>query len=403
VEPGNRNSGGQSDKLPPAACSNMTIRRVSILVPDISSNIVWAATAIARALRAKFEVEIVGPDLGTGVYAMFRGLFEFHAIPAPRIYRVPEFFADCRRLGAALTGDLIIAMKAYADTVPVALREKRRHGKSVLVYLDEWDAAPLYERPRLARVVQFLRECRHPLDEAYFPLVERMLVRADGVIATSSFVQRKFGGWVVPLGVDTNSYAPQPPAALAGLRRKLGLEKERLIVFGGLVRPHKGVELILEALALIADPGLKLLVVGPETETVAAFKAHPRWAPYLVCAGAQAKAQMPLFLDLAELIVIAQDDSRLGPSQVPCKISEAMAMAKPVIATAVSDLPDILAGCGRIVPPGDARALAGEIQGLLADRIAAEALGRAAREKCVRLYSDQKMAETLAQIIEGLG
>lgn len=75
-------------------------------------------------------------------------------------------------------------------------------------------------------------------------------------------------------------------------------------------------------------------------------------------------------------------------------------MAKPIIASAVSDLPEILAGCGMVVPPGDPVALAAAIQSLLDDPKRAQALGESAREKCIREYSQPVMRQALLRAVE---
>lgn len=65
---------------------------------------------------------------------------------------------------------------------------------------------------------------------------------------------------------------------------------------------------------------------------------------------------------------------------MPAKIFDAMAMGRPIVATAVSDIPDILSeGCGLIVTPGDVYALAEAIAYMLDDPAAAERMGFAAR------------------------
>jgi glycosyltransferase involved in cell wall biosynthesis len=38
---------------------------------------------------------------------------------------------------------------------------------------------------------------------------------------------------------------------------------------------------------------------------------------------------------------------------MPCKMFEAMAMGKPIVASAVSDLPEVLEDCGKSAAPGD--------------------------------------------------
>ena len=72
--------------------------KVSILVPDVSSNILGAATAMARHIAPDFDVEIIGPDLGQGVNAMYRGAFDYKVVFAPRIYRYPDFWAARKRI-----------------------------------------------------------------------------------------------------------------------------------------------------------------------------------------------------------------------------------------------------------------------------------------------------------------
>ncbi|MFH0908141.1 MAG: glycosyltransferase [bacterium] len=374
--------------------------KVSFLVPDIAGPVLGPVTVLARSLQGSCDVEVVGPDLGQGVCPMYRNTFPYRAIPCPRIYRFPDFFRESGPLCRALTGDVIIAVKAYADTVPLALWEKFRRGKKVVVYLDEWDGALFRQQPFPARWGRAFRNLHHPLDEAYHPLVESCIRWADNVISTSTFLQTKFGGRIVHAGVDMDFFKPQDPAVTASLRRDLGLDGKKLIVFGGVVRPHKGVEIIPDALARLGDDRIRLLVVGPRTDHLERLMKDSRLGRYVVCAGPQPKERMPEFLNLADLVVLPLVDSLLARSQTPCKIFEAMAMEKPVIATAISDLPLILEGCGWVVPPGDADALARVIGEVLADPTRAAARGAAARERCARLYSKEQTGRDLMAVLE---
>jgi glycosyltransferase involved in cell wall biosynthesis len=99
------------------------------------------------------------------------------------------------------------------------------------------------------------------------------------------------------------------------------------------------------------------------------------------------------------LIVLPQNDDLLAQTQMPCKVFEAMAMAKPIIASSVADLPKVLAGCGWTVPPGDVDALARQIQWVSTHPREAAEFGRLAREICAEKYSHSVVAKQLHALV----
>jgi glycosyltransferase involved in cell wall biosynthesis len=86
--------------------------------------------------------------------------------------------------------------------------------------------------------------------------------------------------------------------------------------------------------------------------------------------------------------------------QVPAKIFDAMALGRPIVSTAVSMIPEIIGGCGVLVPPGDVVALATALRRLLDDPVAAAELGRRARERCQAHYSFTAARATLFPLVE---
>jgi glycosyltransferase involved in cell wall biosynthesis len=376
--------------------------KISFLVPDVNGPVLGPVTVLARHLEKHFDVEIVGPDLGHGVCAMYRGAYPYRVVTAPKLYRFPEYFRERRRLGESLDGDVIVPVKAVADTIPVALRARRQRGARVVPYLDEWDGAVIRQMPWAQRWRRRLANLHHPLDDAYAPMVERLIPRCDDVISTSTFLQRRFGGHVVPMGVDCGYFAPAPADAVRNLKRELGIEGNRLVVFGGVARPHKGLELIPEAMVTLGDESVRFVIVGPVNEHAKALAEHPAYGRHVVTTGPQPRDRMPLYLSLADLIVLPLQDSLLAQSQVPCKIFEAMAMAKPVIASAVSDMPEILRDAGWVVPPGDVAALAAAMSHVFSHPDEARARGNAARERCRTLYSKEATERLLVKIFRSL-
>lgn len=378
----------------------MPRQQISFLLPDIASPVLGPILSLAGSLQQDYEVQIAGPDMGLGVCRMYRGLFSYTTVSTPRLYRFPDYFWEARRLEKAVAGDVVIAVKAFASSVPVALSAKKHRGAKVIAYLDEWDGALMARLSPQQRRRRWREHFIHPLDDVYCPLVEKQLPRCDRIISTTTALQKKFGGDVVPCGVDMDVFAPQPEETVSAERAALGLTGKRLIIFGGVVRPHKGIELILSALARLGDSQNQLVIVGPLNEHVGQLQQDPAFAPYLTAIGPRPKETMPLYLSMADAVVLPLKDDLLAQTQMPCKIFEAMSMARPIIASAVSDLPEVLEGCGWLVPPDDAAALAERLAFVFAHPQEAAETGLRAWEKCRAQYSREVAGAQLRSIVQ---
>jgi glycosyltransferase involved in cell wall biosynthesis len=169
-------------------------------------------------------------------------------------------------------------------------------------------------------------------------------------------------------------------------------------MFLGTPRAHKGVDDLVEAVGLVGGD-VRLVLVG-----VAGGEAAGRWGrqPHVRLVGEVAFDDVPRYLIAADAVAVPQRATSDTVGQVPAKVFDAMALARPIVSTAVSMIPEILEGCGRLVPPGDVPALAGAIRRLLDDPGAAAALGRRARERCEARYSFRAARATLFPLLERL-
>lgn len=372
-------------------------KRVSFIVHDLGANYVGPVVRMARYLEPEFDAEIVGPCLWGEPNAMYRREFEFKVVEAPRVYRFPEFFAGVRAVEAAAGGDVLVAMKALAPALPAALRAKKRRGAKVAVYLDEWDGATGAAWGRKERWAHVRRDWMHPCNDLWTPFWERRLRRADLVLGTTSFLEKKFGAVRYDLGADTGFFAPQAAENVAALRRELGLEGRKVLVFGGVARAHKGLETFAEG---AAAAGWTLLVAGPRNECVDGLE--DRWGTAVRCTGALPHAEMPQHLAVGDALAVPLGTGLMASSQMPCKVYEAMAMGKPVVASAVSDVPEVLAGCGWCVPPGHAEPVASALREITGNAAEAERRGAAARARCVERYGAEGAGARLRELVRGL-
>ena len=382
--------------------------KVTFLVPDLGWPIVGIAARMAKYLRPEHEVEIVGPSLWGRPNSMYSEEFAYRAVDCPRIYRYPEYFREVRKLSRAVQGDVIIAMKAFGSNLPAALLAKRERGCRVVAYLDEWDGAVAASWSWGERVKNWAKDWAHPCNNAHVPRVERRLRECDVRLGTTRFLQEKFAARIFHIGVDADRFKPQDPAAVEALKHRLGLQGKKLVVFGGVVRPHKGVEAFAEALAMLGREDCLLVILGPLNGYVQSMMEHPVYGKYIRCPATSAEENlkihhdMPLHLALGDVLIVPLADTVLSRSQMPCKVFEAMAMGKPIAASAVSDLPEVLAGCGRLIEPDRPDRAAQALAELLDDPRGAAQLGERARARCMERYDAATSRQALLALLDEL-
>ncbi len=369
---------------------------ITLLVHNLSRNCLVRTYPIAKALQRKFRIEVVGPVLGNGIFEPYQNELPYQPV-YPKKARLPEFFLTVKELLKRIRGKVIYAFKPRLTSLGVALlaRLARRH--PVILDIEDWDAEPFVRQPWFRKTVEAIRYAHLPNSGFYDWLSERLIPLADERIVVSKFLQNRYGGIRLYHGVDCRFFDPTRYDPLR-LKEKWGLQEKRVILFAGHVSAHKGLENLIAAIGSIGDRSLQLLLLGPLNDYSRDLETMAHGS--LIRIGPQPHARMPEFLSLAELVVIPQRNTPYAQAQVPGKVFEAMAMAKPIIATAVSDLPEILEGCGYVVPPENPTALAEAIDFILRNPGPAEQVGQGAREKCMRQYSWDAMERILAPVFQ---
>lgn len=184
----------------------------------------------------------------------------------------------------------------------------------------------------------------------------------------------------IPFGVDVGRYACAGPLK----RNELGL-REELPVIGTvcrLIEPKKGLAVLLQAAARLKEqataPGFQLLIVGdgPAYGSLRARTEQMGLAPWVVFAGL--RRDVAGLLSLMDVFVLPSLYEGFGIA-----IIEAMAASRPVVATAVGGIPEVVVHgeTGLLVPPGDPAALADALHELLAHPERARELGARGRER----------------------
>ncbi|WP_223549271.1 MULTISPECIES: glycosyltransferase [Aestuariivivens] len=142
----------------------------------------------------------------------------------------------------------------------------------------------------------------------------------------------------MPLGVDINYFKPQPPSET--LKSTLNIkDSDFVIVSVANLVPVKGIEVLLEAVNLLNDESIKVLIIGDYHNTYGHDLKHKYKGSNVQFLGRHQDVRS--YLALASIFVIPTLD--IGRKEgLPIAPMEAMAMEKIVIGSKISGIVDIL-------------------------------------------------------------
>ena len=200
----------------------------------------------------------------------------------------------------------------------------------------------------------------------------------------------------IVMGVDPERFRRRRPAPGTG----------NVLAVGRLVE-KKGFDHLIEAMALLRARGAipeRVTIVGdgPLGSSLARQARRLGVDDVVALVGAREPREVLELLERADLLampcVIAADGDR---DSMPVVVKEALAMEVPVVASDEVGLPEIVGeGWGRLVPPGDAAALAAAIEEILAlEPGQRAAMGRAGRAFVIEHGNLQRETAKLAGLM----
>lgn len=273
----------------------------------------------------------------------------------PRVLYVPKY-------GAGLSGALEVA-----SLVPGVLARRKR----VDVILGSWaypDGAAAVALARMIGVpaiikahgsdLNVLSSMRGPRANLALalPRASRVVVVSEalGEKAVSLGADRKTIA-VVSNGIDRSLFDVRDQAAA---RKAVGWSREgRMILYCGRMVREKGIFELLEAFARIADaePDLSLAMLGDGPARAEAESIARPLGDRVTFLGARPLPEVPLWMAASSLVTLPSHNE--GSPNV---VREALACGRPVVATAIGGIPELLTSpmLGEMVPVRDSSALA---------------------------------------------
>ncbi|HUR62093.1 MAG TPA: glycosyltransferase [Candidatus Thermoplasmatota archaeon] len=386
--------------------------RVDILCPDLASNCLGRAHVLGRLLQGAWDVRIVGPCTAPQAWEPLRSDRGIPLVPIPMPATAAEARpGDGRRVWAEVEGSLdaevVYVSKPFHASLAAARSQARRTGAALLLDIDDTETGILWESLRHMPARDRLRFLgRHQRWHHREPWNVLLGAAEAGRVphrsVSNRFLQRRHGGVLLPHARDPGELDPARHTR-ARSRADLGLPAEApLVLFLGTPRPTKGLETLLAAMshvpreAMLAIVGLDATPYSRKLASAAAAALGTR----AVLRPPVPFSQVPDWLAAADVVAIPQESNRSSRGQMPAKVFDAMSMARPIVATQVSDLPEVLEGCARLVPPGDPSGLGAALRDLLSSPGLAAELGKRARARLVERYSLQAVAPQARQLVQ---
>ena len=343
--------------------------------------------ALASALgRAGVQVELITSAFGYGT------------VPEPDGYTVRRLFY---RRAPGPAGSRVRSAAKLLEHVPDMLRYRAVARTADVVHFQWLTVQPvdrylLPDRPIVLTSHDLLpREPRPGQVQAQ----RRLYDSVDAIVVHSQYGRELLTG---RLGIDPAKVRVIHHGAfrhLTAQAHEVPLPEELrsvsvpVVLFFGLLRPYKGLDILVEAWRRVQ--GAELWVVGRPRMALEPLRARApagvRFIPRFV-----SDAELPAFFRRADVVVLPYSRTeRLDWSGV---LATALAFGKPSVISDVGGFGEVAAaGAARLVAPDDPPALAAVIEGLLSDQQAREGLAWGALTAAKGAYSWETAAsETLA-------
>ncbi|MDE0387936.1 MAG: glycosyltransferase [Rhodospirillales bacterium] len=321
--------------------------KITVIAWDLAHNPLGRAYLLADVLRHEYDVELIGatfPDFGNDIWKPLRGCNRIKIKQVPGAY-FPEYFKTMEAMTEHVEGDILYVSKPRLPSLGLAVLAKMKRNRPIILDIDDHELSFFDNRKTLS--LEELRAERGNLDvdvpfgEAWTRHCETLIPLVDQVTVSNEALKGKYGGIVLPHVRDGCEFDPTIYPR-EKIRRELGfVPEDRVILFAGTPRKHKGLSQLIAALRELDRPTYKLLVVGsPADGAVTRLLRHvdPSRAtlvpdvPY---------SELPGYLCAADLVPLLQDEEEpVSAFQMPAKFTDALAMGIPIVASNVPPLVD---------------------------------------------------------------
>ena len=343
---------------------------VAVIAWDVGHNPLGRAYLLAEALSRYFHVLLIGPSFPRYNNQVWEPLVNSHieVLPLPG-KDFPEFLTILEKVSSRIPADIIIACKSRLPSVQLGLMMKVFKNRPFFIDVDDYELSFFnHKTPLTLEDIENnkYKDLDVPFEETWTRFSENLLKYADGIFVSNHALEKKFGGMIVPHARDEFRFDPSLYDKTMR-RNELGIDdNDKVVLFLGTPREHKGVVEVLNAIIACDNPNYKLCVIGSPPDKPYEKKLNRIGGESLILLPDQPFDKLPENLVIADLVCLIQNiESDISKYQLPAKAVDALAMGIPVLATRTEPLePLIQAGA---IEPVKMDELSGKIDQILSN------------------------------------
>lgn len=210
---------------------------------------------------------------------------------------------------------------------------------------------------------------------------------------------------VIPMGVDLSFYSPKEKDQ--ELMNRLDLaENDFIVLLAVRMVWEKGVMDALNMFAYLSKtfPNLKLVIAGdgPDTERLPGWIRERGLEHFVRLAGRFPVSKMPDVYSIADVVIVPSIAVPRWQEQFGAVLIEAMACGRALVASDCGSIPEVVGDAGIIFPQANYVDLARAIQGLYNNRALLEDLGAEGRQRVLKNFSNEVVADQIAQVYNNI-
>ena len=204
---------------------------------------------------------------------------------------------------------------------------------------------------------------------------------------------------IVSAGVDSNIFKPSSGEEI---RKRYSLEGKKVVVYVGAMSAWHGAEDLIDVAAKL-DEDIRFLMIGKNLERLGEKAKEKGVSSQFIYTGFVEHEEVPKYVSAADVAVAPynpkgiREMGRYGFYFSPIKIFEYMACGKPIVASDLEIVKDIINGnkCGLLAKAGDADDFAESIRMLFENEALKKKFGECGRKAAIGKYTWDKIGEDI--------